>query len=103
MLERLQSLLCNTATARREIKPGEKFAWVRDSARLSGGIKIRACANSNGHRFDQIQKLSPPDLPPFVRAGKQCLAFAHTPMTFTLPAPFRCAAVERLLLLIELI
>src|SRR4029453_18909450 len=86
-----------------EVNPGKKFAWVGDSTRQCFGIKARAGGDACASRFHQVEKLPPTDLSLFVAPEQERFAFAHAPMTFALPAAFRCAAVQRLVLAIELI
>src|SRR6266480_1275826 len=86
-----------------EVKPGKKFARIRDSTRRCFGIKARTGGDACANRFDQVEKLPPMDLSLFVATEQKRFAFAHAPMTFALPAAFRCAAVQRLVLAIEVV
>jgi len=84
----MECLLRNAATVCVEVKPGEKFARVRDPARRCFGIKARAGGDACANRFHQVEQLPPLDLSLFFAAEQECFAFAHAPMTFALPATF---------------
>src|SRR4029450_168327 len=86
-----------------EVKPGKEFARIRDSTRQCFGIKARAGGDACANRFHQVEKLAPPNLSLFVASQQERFAFAHAPMTFALPAALRRAAVQRLVLAIELV
>src|SRR6266496_6849838 len=86
-----------------KVKPGKEFARIRDSTRQCFGIKARAGGDACASRFHQVEKLPPTDLSLFVASQQKRFAFAHAPMTFALPAAFRCAAVQRLVLAIEVV
>src|SRR5437773_12268491 len=81
-----------------EVKPGKKFARIRDSTRRCFGIKARTGGDARANRFDQVETLPPMDLSLFVATEQGRFAFPHAPMTVALPAAFRCAAVRRLVL-----
>src|SRR4030095_1402633 len=86
-----------------EVKPGKEFARIRDSTRQRFGIKTRAGGDACANRFHQVEKLPSTDPSLFVASEQERFAVAHAPMTFALPAALRCAAVQRLVLAIELI
>src|SRR5260370_34022662 len=86
-----------------EVKPGKKFARIRDSTRRCFGIKARGGGDACSNRFHQVEKLAPMNLSLFVATEQERFAFADAPMPFALPAAFRCAAVQRLVLAIELV
>src|SRR5436190_4873084 len=86
-----------------EVKPGKEFAWVRDPTRQCFGIEARTGSDACANRFHQVEKLPPTDLSFFVASQQQRFAVAHAPMTFALPAALRCAAVQFLVLAIELV
>src|SRR5204862_4619172 len=86
-----------------EVKPGKKLARIRDPSRQCLGIEARAGGDACANRFHQVEKLPPTDLSLFVAPEQQRFAFAHAPMPFALPAALRCAAVQRLVLAIELV
>src|SRR5436305_7010229 len=86
-----------------DVKPGKEFARIRDPTRQCFGIEARAGSDACANRFHQVEKLPPADLSLFVASQQECFAVAHAPMTFALPAALRCAAVQCLVLAIELV
>src|ERR1700730_14614189 len=86
-----------------EVKPGKEFARIRDPTRQCFGIEARTGGDACANRFHQVEKLPPTDLSLFVASQQERFAFAYAPMPFALPAALRCAAVQRLVLAIELV
>src|SRR5206468_8369588 len=86
-----------------KVKPGKEFARIRDSTRRCLGIKARGGGDACSNRFHQVEKLAPMNLSLFVATEQERFAFAYAPMPFAVPAAFRCTAIQRLVLAIELV
>src|SRR5437588_11802570 len=86
-----------------EVNPGKEFPRIRRPTRQCFGMEACGAGEACATRFHQVEKLSPADLSLFVASQQECFAVAHAPMTFALPAALRCAAVQCLVLAIELV
>src|SRR5206468_13010302 len=86
-----------------EVKPGKKLARIRDPTRQCLGIEACTGGDACANGFHQVEKLPPTDLSLFVASQQERFAISHAPVTFTLPAALRCAAVQRFVLAIELV
>src|SRR2546430_5284646 len=103
LFQRMECLLRNAPSVCVEVKPGKKFARVRDSTRRCFRIQARAHAEACANRFHEVEKLSPTNLSLFIWTEKQRLPFAHAPVTFALPAAFRRAPIQCRILSIKLL